>query len=464
MKDIEICGKSEEEAPATPVSIEDLLKEDPEIEPNFRIIGDMNDPKEIVKRSENFENVLEVFQQLKLDSEFQQDIEKKLMIEELKAKLMEDAMQNCFGEQTSSLYRDLSPPWNWLNSFVSHSARDRSYNFLEPKDPDDPDSDDEGFENQISRKTSAATVKSASTTGTSFSNFTFEEIEDNPAMNPHKVLIDSICSISEFSEKMDFDIKDNNAIKEALADQHDKSILSASDYKRLRGFIEKAEGKGMIFKDLNELYNYFVAESATDRFSDVLEIREEDEEVADDASDTVDKPTSAQSLKDDKIVSIFKESGIEVDGKLLDAKVSERMILGLVDKPQIEDNVSDVTSVSSFSQAETVRENKSIRDSEREPHAKDQHAQTTSYLQQCRERQSKKSAIIKSESAAPIKREPFTCKFPALPGIGPAIKIETIESFLAYVTQRAFDQNGLVYPRNFNEDECPLMNDDDDDE
>jgi hypothetical protein len=447
MKEIDVAEKPEEEAPPTPVSIEELLKQDPEIEPNFRLIGDINDPKDILKQSEDFDNVLELFEKLKLDAEFQQDSTKEKKIEELKAKLMEDALQNFYGDQSSNLYKDLNSPWNWLNSFASHSARDRSYNFLEPKDPDALDSDEEEFEHQVSRKTSAATVKSASTTGTSFSNFAFEDIEENAAMNPHKVLIESICSISEYSEKKDFDIKDNNAIKEALAEQHDNHTLSAADYKKLRGFIEKADAKGLFFKDINELYNYFVSESAYERFPETMEIREEDENEADDAS--------VQLEKDDKIVSIFKESGIEVDGKLLDAKVSERMILGLVDKPQIEDNVSDITSVSSFSQAETVRENKPT-----EPSAKDQHAQTTSYLEQCRERQAKKSGSSKPKSSAPMKREPFTCKFPALPGIGPAIKIETIESFLAYVNQRAFEQNGLVYPRNFNEDECPLMSDD----
>lgn len=154
-------------------------------------------------------------------------------------------------------------------------------------------------------------------------------------------------------------------------------------------------------------------------------------------------------------MSIFGESGIEVDNKLLDATVSDRMILGLVDKSQIEDNVSDIVESSNasmsslLSNAETVR----MRDVTRE---KD--TQTLSYKERIHEKRVFSQKAGETEkSASSIKRQPFTCKIPPLEGIGARLSSERIDKVLRYITNRSFQQGGFVYIRNLLEDECPNL-------
>jgi hypothetical protein len=63
----------------------------------------------------------------------------------------------------------------------------------------------------------------------------------------------------------------------------------------------------------------------------------------------------------------------------------------------------------------------------------------------------------KSKSASSIKRQPFACKIPQIPGIGASMDGERLEQILRFITHRSFQQGGFVYPRNFHEDECPSM-------
>lgn len=166
--------------------------------------------------------------------------------------------------------------------------------------------------------------------------------------------------------------------------------------------------------------------------------------------------SSASATSDKKnVVAIFSESGIEVDNKLLDATVSDRMILGLVDK--LEDNVSDVgessnASMSSLSHAETVR----MKDAAQ----REKDTQTMSYRDRVHEKRIEKSQEEKGEkskSASSIKRQPFTCKIPPLAGIGARLSDERIDRVLTFIAHRSFQQGGLVYPRNILEDECPNL-------
>jgi hypothetical protein len=42
--------------------------------------------------------------------------------------------------------------------------------------------------------------------------------------------------------------------------------LETVDYERLKRFIDKAAESGLVFNDLNALYNYFIQESCRERF------------------------------------------------------------------------------------------------------------------------------------------------------------------------------------------------------
>jgi hypothetical protein len=303
--------------------------------------------------------------------------------------------------------------------------------------------------------------------------------------------------------------------------QHERKQLEKADYERLKRFIDHAVECGLIFNDLNALYNYFIQESTRERFTNSLRTKQESQhsaqaraesenvimpstssvasavqrdeqdansdagkipsqeaEVSTAASQPLPLPTtsSASSSKasatagDSKnVVSIFGESGIEVDNKLLDAKVSERMILGLVDKSQSDgDNISDVVSsnasMSSLSNAETVKINQKQQQQQQQEDddlKKEKDTQTTSYADRIREKRQQRQYDEKSKSASSIKslncRQPFTCKIPILPGIGRRLNDEKIKNVIEFLIHRSCDQGGYIFPRNLLEKECPSL-------
>jgi len=438
---------------------------------DFHVIGELTNPQEIIKRAPDFESVIVVLQQIKIDESFspeshvtdeqrqriaQRDAEVKEMRDKM-AQMTEENAQNYLAVECCNLLRDIGPPWNWLHNFASQSCREMSYNFLESIKSDvtgnEQQSSDESFD-YLNEKfiDGRAADESKSVSGASGVSFTVNEPDDDDeASSTHKVLVDVVCSISEAADKGQCSIKDTTSLASFLDDPaqfpHD---LNDDDHERLKGFIRRAEDLGIVFNDLNELYNYFVQEATREPQSVGVAIREEDEYEAE-AENLIGSVEEAREKADGKnVVSIFGESGIEVDGRLLDAKVSERMILGLVDKPTFEDNVSDVaSSVSSLSQAETVRLKQNV--------TREKDTQTLLYRDQIHSKRVQSKQVGKSKSASSIKRQPFTCKIPQIPGIGPSMEAERMEKILRFITHRSFQQGGLVYPRNLVEDECPSM-------
>lgn len=441
----------------------------------------VGDSQEIIKNSQDFDSVIIVLKQLKCESTFEPQFQiseqqyakaeqRDFDVAEMREQMSQTNTQGSkkfLEQECCNLLQDIGPPWNWLHNFATQNCRDKSYNFLEQasikSDITLGNSSDESFDyvedKFISRKTSAGTVNDeckSLASSTTISIHVIDDEEETPT-NEHKVLVETICSISDASDKGDCDISDITSVGTFLDEQHTKKVLQTSDYKRLKGFIDRAEEFDLVFHDLNELYNYFIHESCQDRLSDILEIRDED---AEDQKELT-KKSSSKAIKVDKIiideddaknvVSIFGDSGIEVDGNLLDAKVSERMILGLVDRPEFEENisiVSDNASISSSSMAETVKFNKNV--------TKEKDVQTIPYKDQIHEKRIK-SKLRKSKSATSIKRQPFTCKIPQIPGISNSMDSAKLEHILKFLTHRSFEQGGFMYPRNFLDDECPSM-------
>lgn len=453
---------------------------------DFRLTGEFQNPQEIIKRSSDFESVIVVLQQLKCDEEFQPEshvtdkqleeiAQRDAEVEEMREKVAQMTAGNAssfLAQECCNLLKDIGPPWNWLHNFASQTCREKSYNFLESVRSDatlhEVPSSEDSFDylncKFISAKPSAASTTSKSSisggSGIAFAVYNVDEEDETPSNN-HKVLIDTICSISEASDKGECNIREVKSIASFLEEQHSKKQLDMSDYQRLRSFIDRAEERAIVFNDLNELYNYFIQESSRERSTHEIEICEEEEETelekvidstpqskVNEASEPAAKTEKAESKN---VVSIFGESGIEVDGRLLDAKVSERMILGLVDKPHLEDNVSDAAStVSSLSQAETVK-------MKQQNVTREKDTQTLSYKEQIHSKRVQCKQVGKSKSASSIKRQPFACKIPPVPGIGPSLNGELLEKMLRFITHRSFQQGGLVYPRNFMEDDCPSL-------
>lgn len=51
----------------------------------------------------------------------------------------------------------------------------------------------------------------------------------------------------------------------------------------------------------------------------------------------------------------------------------------------------------------------------------------------------------------------FSCVVEPIPGIGGSISSATTQPFLAYLKHRSKDENGMVFPRHFKEEDCPNM-------
>lgn len=450
----------------------------------FRITGELKNPHKIIKRSTDFESIIGVLEELKCDERCKPEYEVSdaqrlqiavrsqefIEIRQKIAKMTEENARIFLGKECCMLLKDIGPPWEWLYIFASQTCGDKTYNFVESVASDVTSVSDvmiRDSQNSFDDKTTSGmnddTKSSISGGSVTFSFFDSQ----NESSNNHKVLIDTICAISESNDKGECRIKETASIASFLDVQHTNKHLEKCDYDRLKSFIDRAQERGLVFNDLNELYNYFIQESARERSTHEVEIREKDENEAEPEiviastgkipaeiqpkSSATNETAASQKAENKNVVSIFGESGIEIEGKLLDAEVSERMILGLVDKPQFEDNVSDdvASSVSSLSQAETVKMKQNV--------TREIDTQTLTYKEQIHTKRIQGKHAGKSKSASSIKRQPFACKIPQLPGIGPSMDSERLEKILKFITHRSFQQGGFVYPRNFLEDECPNM-------
>jgi hypothetical protein len=472
----------------------------------LNLAGDFSDPMHVIKSANEFNDVIVVVKHLKCttsdDGELQlqqpQLVERDERVNELReqaAQAMAEDARVAVQQDCCDMLRDIGPPWNWLHNFTSHNCRDKSYNFLERasiRSDMTPDEDDEEEEEEddVAPQPSTSVFDDVQSSASGVSK----------ASSEHQAIVEAICNLSTASEQGECNIRETPSIATQLCEQLERKQLEKVDYERLKKFIDRATENGIVFNDLNALYNYFIQESSreqqqqpqaddNDAKADAgnvimpssaasstvaatasmtmetnktqlqadAEVTTSNENVAIAATSSVLSATPSASAvaeggESKNVVAIFEESGIEVDNKLLDAKVSERMILGLVDKAHSDiENLSDVASsnasMSSLSNAETVRQVSREKDT-----------QTASYRDRIHER--RLFSGQKSVSASSVKeRQPYLCKIPVLPGIGPRMDETQLRSVLDFITKRSFEQGGFVYPRNFLEDDSPsLMN------
>jgi hypothetical protein len=456
----------------------------------FSLAGEFSDPMHVLHSANEFNDVLLVVRRLECikndDDERPQIVERDAAVHEMQQQAAQAAAESArvaTQQDCCDMLRDIGPPWNWLHNFTSHNCRDKSYNFLEQasirSDATPAEDDDDG-------RSSDESILAPQPSTSIFDDVQSSTSGISQPSNDHKAIVDAICNISTASEQGDCNVRETPSIASQLCEQLSRNQIEPCDYERLKKFIDRATENGLVFNDLNALYNYFIQESSREQVMPQQQQQHDNDAIAEAAhaimpssaassaalnesqlpadaeagtsneeasgaiASTSNATPSASVVSDSKnVVSIFGESGIEVDNKLLDAKVSERMILGLVDKAQSDvDNVSDVASsnasMSSLSNAETVRLLVT----------REKDTQTASYRDRVHEKRLRSGG--KSASVSSIK-QPYTCKIPALPGIGASFGDEKIEKILKFIAQRSFQQGGFVYPRNFLEDDCPSL-------
>ncbi|XP_055628342.1 uncharacterized protein LOC129769861 [Toxorhynchites rutilus septentrionalis] len=465
------------------------------LDSDFKFVGDETDPLEVLRRAPDFDSVIVLLGNLREDKLRQQlssvsipeaklvhAKERAQRIEDLRESLPEYDYEKLMDAEKQQLLKDMGPPWLLLYLFSRTAGPGRSYNYVdetsmenellddysnysfdmagadklerspEPEEEVEatPDADHEP-ERRRSSYSLPASVRSRMSSVHSSATRIANEVLSRVICMVDEAIIDGECELSVPSIASFVEQKS----------QVDASI-SEHDYNTLRDFLEEADKKDLEVKDLNQLYHFFVGESFKS------------------------SGYEAQRKRSQEITSIFEASGIEVDNKLLDAQISENMILGLVPEEQTQEkkrtleptsepepNAAPLVEGSIHSEAkqdheslqavieveEEHNESEEPNEPEEDEPAPEPEAappevatQTEPLSVKCTELMRRKTLTRSTDLAVE-----YSCKIPRLPGIGPPLAEEIIETFLAYLAKRAVHQQGLIYPRNFREPPCPKI-------
>jgi hypothetical protein len=363
------------------------------------------------------------------------------------------------------LVKQIGPPWAWLHEFATQNSNEKSYNFLEHlslcSDRTPTESSDQSFDFLTGKfiKKPEASLSATTSTASSSRTLVSELIR--------RILSDLICDIGDAEMEGKCSLGNVASITSYLDGGcfrkeeviNDKPMIV--DFSKLRNFLTQAEEAGMVFNDLNELNNYFIAELAKCDVNETIVIYEKTESEAGTESSEPEGEviqSGENVLTVPKVEDLFDESGIEVDPKLLDARISSsNMILGLAPGRKPVEKSSEQTRSPTESEMEFEKLEAEVEESvngDEEPQASSKETQTVL--------QRKKAAVKSGEPtarASGIEEEKLACTVQPMPGIGKAISDGTVARFLAYLTTRACEQNGLICPENFDETECPPMED-----
>lgn len=444
---------------------------------SFKFVGNFADPAEVLRRAPDFDSVIlllqdeiENIQQVSSSESLNQLLERAKDEKRKQSKILETCDKQAESDleaqkqERLNVLKKLGPPWAWLHKFADFSCPKHSFNFIDTVSSPVA-SDDEEFDIRKDRCTSAEssqTIIHFARDEARSKTFIYDDTEsttsssrvNSAASVMGEILSDVMCKLSEAQSNGKCSVRDVKSLIRIV----NTEFPNNENAKRITGFLDKANSSNKDFNDLNELHSYFMGEIVKSKTCNG-----EDENDDEDPNETLkdcDEPN--------KIVEIFEESGIDVDNKLLEKKVSETMILGLVKKPSethlaapptgvIDADVLSVHSDDTETASVVSFANKN------KTGTKDENIQTTPYL----ERQRQKMMAEEAQRETSNKEEDKSCEkeaeelhksiIPPLPGIGPSVSHETTERFLLYLMRRARQQGGLVYPRNWHENECPPM-------
>ncbi|XP_053669686.1 uncharacterized protein LOC128720065 [Anopheles nili] len=415
------------------------------LESDFKFLGDSTDVYEVLRRAPDFDSVIVLLRHLRRhdvnatvsatslsQAALERTRERSKQIEELKPTISEEEYCKLKEQERQELLKEMGPPWLLLYLFSQDSSRMKSFNYVEQcstsisEESVSAYSMENIYEDTLElepmipparRKSSFSlpvTLRARMSVSSHSAAFITNDILTRVVCSIDQAIVDGECelsvgSIASFLER-------NASASE--------EFLSPSDHDKLQSFLKEAESRELEVKDINELYNFFVSES----FQRALH---EDE-------------NAAQSKE---IFNIFGESGIEVDANLLEAKISDNMILGLVAPPPIEEPESDHVEELVESPAPSAM----LLTPSMDTLLADVHegaTQTDPIEIACMKR---KIPLVPKDD----QHIPYKCKISAIPGIGSPLNETLRDAFLAYLAQQSVEQQGLIYPRNFREALCP---------
>ncbi|KAL9700677.1 hypothetical protein quinque_004118 [Culex quinquefasciatus] len=449
---------------------EELSEVPSRIDSDFRFVGDETDPVEVVRRAPDFESVIVLLDELReerlkeqlstvaiSEAKLERAKERSQRLEDLREGLPEYDYEKLMEAERQQLLKDMGPPWLLLYLFSRSTGRDRSYNYLEETSLEDEGSvagfsndsfdmrgaerldveeGDEEYHSVERRRSSTysmpASVRSRMSSIYSSATRIANEVLSRIICMVDEAIIDGECTLSVASIASFIERK-----------SHDESArISEHDFSTLKDFMEEAQRKELEVKDLNQLYHFFVGESF---------------------KAAADEPKRDRSKE---ITSIFEASGIEVDNTLLDAQISENMILGLVHKESEPVPTPDLSPRQIPADEAvlhvTAPDLEAVPEDEEEPpeeHSEEQVSsppevatQTDPLNVKCTELMRRRTLTRSSELMVE-----YSCRIPPIPGIGPPLSEDVIQAFLGYLAKRAIHQQGLIYLRNFRETPCPKI-------
>ncbi|XP_055525363.1 uncharacterized protein LOC129718528 [Wyeomyia smithii] len=451
------------------------------LDSDFKFIGDETDPYGVLRRAPDFNSVIILLADLKEDNlkqrlssvtiaedSLQRAKERTQRLNDLKESLPEYDYGKLMEAERQQLLKDMGPPWLLLYLFSRDASRRQSHNYIEETSLDDDESasaysndsfqiradgekssehEEHGSEqyNTLAHRRSSYSIPASVRSRMS-------SIHSSATRIANEVLSRVICMVDEaiIDGECELSVKSISSFIERRS--HEQSSISEHDFQTLRDFLEEAERKELEVKDLNELYHFFVGESFKKA----------------DASDS-------NRDRSKEITSIFEASGIDVDNNLLDAEISDNMILGLVakdsktsEKAKQSDTSPESEQISALHEAlihstgnlQVVQEEEEEELVENEEQASIQPdlapeaaTQTDALNAKCTEL-FRRQTLLK---ASDFTMEEYSCRIPSIAGIGKSLPDHFIEAFLNYLAKRAIHQQGLIYPRNFREPSCPKL-------
>uniref|UniRef100_A0A182PML6 RIIa domain-containing protein n=1 Tax=Anopheles epiroticus TaxID=199890 RepID=A0A182PML6_9DIPT len=420
------------------------------LESDFKFFGDDTNAHEVLRRAPDFDSVIVLLKRLRGDGAISMVSESALskaalertrerfkQIEDLKVSISQEEYCKLKEQERQELLKEMGPPWLLLYLFSQDCSRTKSFNYVEQSSTSISDdslsaySMENIYEDTLELDPSATfaherrkssfslpvTLRARMSVSSHSAAFITNEILSKVVCTIDQAIIDGECELSVGSIANFLEQKSNS----------NEEFLAPADHEKLQSFLKEAEARELEVKDINELYNFFVSES----FKRALQ--ENDNEP-----------------QQKEIFSIFGESGIDVDANLLEAKISDNMILGLVAPSQpVEESTDEAREKS-----ESVEHSAFLATPSNDtlmPIACEGTTQTDPIEIACIHR--------KIPLAPPDdQRISYKCKISPIPGIGSRLDESVRDAFLTHLAQRAVDQHGLIYPRNFREALCPQIN------
>uniref|UniRef100_A0A182JWW3 RIIa domain-containing protein n=1 Tax=Anopheles christyi TaxID=43041 RepID=A0A182JWW3_9DIPT len=417
------------------------------LESDFKFFGDDTDAHEVLRRAPDFDSVIVLLKRLHGDgaismvsestlskAALERTRERSKQIEELKVSISEEEYYKLKEQERQELLKEMGPPWLLLYLFSQDCSRTKSFNYVEQsttsisddsvsaysmeniyEDTLELDPSAHGHERRKSNFSLPVTLRARMSVSSHSAAFITNEILSKVVCSIDQAIVDGECELTVGSIANYLEQKSNST----------QDFIASTDHEKLQSFLKEAESRELEVKDINELYNFFVSES----FKRALQ--ENDNEP-----------------QQKEIFSIFGESGIDVDANLLESKISDNMILGLVAPPPIEEPSEDAKENSESVEVTAVLPTPSM--DTLLPIACEGTTQTDPIEIACVQR---KIPLAPTED----QRITYKCKISPIPGIGGPLDETVRDAFLTYLAQRAIDQQGLVYPRNFREVLCPRI-------